>query len=42
MPFVVWIVPNKVLDKTAGYIERTERRFPTKELLNQFSKLKKK
>ncbi|MHB8261143.1 MAG: hypothetical protein ACYDCN_09910 [Bacteroidia bacterium] len=32
MPFVAWIVPPDKMNTAAKYIERTERRFPTKVL----------
>ena len=42
MPFVGWIVGPKGMDITANYIERTERRFPTKELFKWFIEWKNK
>jgi len=36
MPFVAWIVPSSKIDAAAKYIERTERRFPTKSITNWF------
>lgn len=38
MPFVAWIVPPDRMKNAADYIERTERRFPTKDIGNWFSK----
>lgn len=34
MPFIGWIVPERGMNNAAKYIERTERRFPTKDVVN--------
>jgi hypothetical protein len=36
MPFVACIVPPDRMNNAAKYIERTERRFPTKSMSNWF------
>jgi hypothetical protein len=41
MPFVGWIVPQSGMENAAKYIERTERRFPTKDFLSFFSQMRK-
>ena len=33
MPFVAWIIPTKGMEDAAKYIRRTERRFPTKDIV---------
>jgi hypothetical protein len=42
MPFIAWIVPPQRMESAANYIERTERRFPTKELFSWFTEWKNK
>ena len=42
MPFIAWIVPAQRMETAAKYIERTERRFPTKELFKWFTEWKNK
>lgn len=42
MPFIAWIVPQNRMESAAKYIERTERRFPTKNLFNYFNEFRKK
>lgn len=42
MPFVAWLVPSDKMNDAAKYIERTERRFPTKEIIKWFVQWKSK
>ena len=42
MPFVAWIVPVDRMNSAAKYIEKTERRLPTKVLLQFFRRIQKK
>ena len=40
MPIIAWIVPTSKMEAAAKYIEQTERRFRTQEILKVFRKSK--